>query len=144
VGSAARGDSQEHARVEILPTPNLRSLDNLALDPRAAGILPVGMVRLTEVTMSLTNDQLRGWAVPNLANATTPGAPIDHVPQPFDFFYEVQADDRSGGPEVRRRFRPATDPFLDAENVQWTITLERVSEDANRDGTSSYGEGTQG
>lgn len=137
-GERGKGTPLEIGRTEILPTPNLKSLDNLALDPRAAGILPVGMVRLTEISTSLTYEQLKGLAVP--------GQPLlDHIPQPFGFYYEVYEDDRSGvGAQVRRKFRPATEPNRDAENVQWTITLERVSEDSNRDGSSSYNEGTQG
>lgn len=123
--------------IEILPTPNVRSLDSIAIDPRTAGVLQMGMLKVSEVSTSLTYEQLKGLAVPGLGV-------IDHIPQPYDFFYEVVEDERAGPNQVRRRYRLATEPFLDAENVQWVFTLEKQSVDRNRDGSSAYTRGTQG
>lgn len=131
------GDPVTLLELEILPTPEVQSLDSVAVNPLTAGMLQMGMVRVKEVSTSLTYEQLKGLAIP--------GQPLlDHIPQPFSFFYELREDGRSGVKTVRRKYRLATEPTRDAGNVQWVLTLEKISEDRNRDGQSEYAKGTQG
>jgi hypothetical protein len=70
--------------------------------------------------------------------------PLDHVPQPVSFFYEVVEDGRHEGLPIRQKYRLSAQPALNETRVMWTLVLERISEDQNRDGTSAYSLGTQG
>lgn len=118
------GRTSEVRRVEVLPTPRVRSLDNLSFNPYHAGVFPLGALTVDEIsTKRFGEDQLRGLDLPE----TTDG-----VPERFDFYWEVVEDGRSG-PDVKvrpQRYRLLSQPFLDAENVQWVCRIERVSGDA--------------
>ena len=131
------GEGREEVlqELEILPTPRIVSLDNLALSPLSTGVLPVGSVRVTEVSTSLTYDQLTGRMFPV--------AHEEHIPEPFTFFYELREDGRGDDPPKRMKFRLFNEPTRNAENVEWTFVLQRVSEDRNRQGQSRYGTGDE-
>ena len=126
----------EALRIEILPTPKVSSLDSVALNPMSAGIVPVGSLRVTEVSGAFTQDVLMGKKLPVLHEET--------IPEPWEFFYEVVEDGRGDPEPVRSKFRLMSTPFRNAENVEWNVTLERVSEDRDRKGRSQYGKGTEG
>jgi hypothetical protein len=130
------GDEQVVAEHEILPTPKVESLDSVALSIFAAGQLEVGSVRVSEVSLKLTRDQLTGRDIPGVGI-------VDHVEQPYDFFYEMREDGRgevdTGVQPARLKFRLAADPFRRAEKPYWQMTLERISEDRSRLGKSNVG-----
>lgn len=117
---------------EILPTPLVSDLSSIALSPMSAGALPVGSLRVTEVSALLTADVLKGLRKPSAAGASEPEIGDDE-----DFFYEVVEDDRSGASVERRKMRLAADPFLDAQNVQWILLLERRGADDDRSGRAA-------
>lgn len=118
-----RGDGQESVvcRLEILPTPVVSDLSALRLNPFSGGRYPVGSVQVTEVSTSFPLEYLTGEVVPD--------RPEDQVPEPYEFFYEVVEDGRSGAAPERKRFNLASSPNLDAEGMQWTFNLERTSGD---------------
>lgn len=127
---AVRGEGTEEllAELEILPTPAVSDPTAIARNPFAAGTLPLGTISVTEIsTGQYTEDLLRGWKKPD-------GSALDEARE--DFFWEVREDGRTAGrtPE-RRRFRVLGDVFLDAENVQFKVLLERSSPDMRRDGS---------
>jgi hypothetical protein len=128
------GDEVEARRIEILPTPKVEDLSAVTLNPLAAGVLPMGTIRVSEVSATMTSDLLNGRWVPRQHE--------EHLPEPYAFYYEVVEDGRGDSPAARQRYRLAAQPFLKADDVQWVLLLERVSEDAHRDGTSRYGEGS--
>ncbi len=119
------GTTKEIKRLEILPTPRIKNLDAVTFNPYHAGVFPLGAIQVDEVTTSLTEDDLRGLTVPVVE---------DVVPERYDFYYEVVEDGRAG-PDVQVRpqsYRLLGQPFLDAENVQWVIRLERIAGDGPR------------
>lgn len=116
--------------MEILPTPKVSTLDSVTFSVFHAGTIPAGSVKLSEISTRYTADELQGRMVPTLHS--------DQLPQPWVFYYEVREDGRGDAEPVRRRFRLLSDPTLDAENVQWTLMLERESEDCGRDGEVKY------
>jgi hypothetical protein len=129
-----RGEGEERllAERELLPTPVVSDPTAVLRNPFAAGTLPVGTVTVTEIsTGQYAEDELRGWKLPD-------GSPLDEAV--MDFFYEVREDGRTAGraPE-RRRYRVLGDVYLDAENVQWRVLLERASPDRRRDGSPHGG-----
>lgn len=126
----ARGEGtfEEVTRTELLPTPRVSSLDSVALDPRMAGVLPMGTIRVDQVSVSYTEDQLTGLKF----------AGGKHIKEPFDFFYEIVEDGRGDDPPPRARFRLSGKPFRRAGQVDWSILLERQSEDLDRDGVLRY------
>lgn len=112
------GTSKEVKRIEILPTPQVISLDSVALSPQAAGILPMGSVRVNEISISFTMDQLKGRWFPDPNE-------LD-VPNNYEFHWEIIEDGRGDSvPEVMR-FRLAADPFRRGDMVDWTVNLERT------------------
>ena len=151
-----RGEGHETVidggRLELLPTPKVRSLDNVAAQFFSGGVLPVGSLRVSEISALYTRDQLVGLAVPNgaftcandppnrdSAFALPPRPSVNSLPQPFDFYWEVAEDGRGDDPAARSKFRPAAWPNRNPGGVQWEMLLERVSSDANRDGSSTDG-----
>jgi len=125
-----RGEGTEAVvcRQEILPVPVVSDLTSVALSPFGAGIVPLGSVRVTEISAGYSLGFLTGKVVPGKE---------DQVPQPYDFFYEVVEDDRHDccdSPQVRPRYRLMATPFLDAPNQQWKIMLERTSGETGNDG----------
>lgn len=144
------GGEVEVARIELLPTPLVDSLDQLALKAHSAGLLPEGSIRLREVSVNYSEDQLRGKLMPQ--GVLTPDPPgtaeefdVRHrllapaTKAKLDFFYEVIEDGRSGDLPTRAKYRVSGVPFRDAGKLQWTVVLTRASEDNDRFGKSQVG-----
>ena len=112
-------------RCEITPTPMVADLTSVSLSPFGAGTIPMGSVRITEVSSRYSLEFLTGKVVPGKE---------DQVPHPYDFFYEVVEDGRHEDPALRPRFRIMGTPFFDAPNQQWQFVLERQSGDMGKDG----------
>ena len=156
-----RGDGYERlvARCEILPTPLVTSLDGVSFSIFHAGTIPVGSVRVGEVSVrNFDEDVLRGLRIPRLewlevgscdecAPCRLPevaelrGTAQDTVAEPYRFFYEVVEDTRQQREPVRNTFRLLNKPNLVAENAEWTLMLQRVSYDQLRDGKSPFAQG---
>lgn len=125
------GVETEVQRIEILPTPKVDSLDAVMMDPRFAGSLPVGSIRVSRVSSSFTEDLLRGKR--------------DHrsIPDDISFFYEVVEDGRGDDLPVRMKYRLASTPVRRAGKVDWLLILERISEDNSRTGQSQLGDDSE-
>ncbi len=161
-----RGDGEETVlrEVSIEPRPEVVDLTSVALSPYGAGILPVGSVRVQKITTRLSDDNLRGNVVPGRdyldgcgAVQTGPGGgppdvlgrtpseqigassprTRDGVKEPYDFFYEI-VDTTQGGAR-RQKFRLMAVPFRRRGSFDWSVVLERVSEDRERNGQSRFG-----
>ena len=126
------GDEAELARTEVLPTPKTTDLTAVALNPFSAGTLPVGSLRVSEVSGTLTRDDLTGYAVPGQTRK------LPEMPD-VDFFYEVVEDGRGDDPAPRMRFRLAAEPYRAETALSWMLLLERASEDRSRSGQSQLG-----
>ncbi len=164
---AERGEGVEREvhRAELLPTPRVDSMDSVSFSLMQAGTVPVGSVRVSRVTVTYTEDALRGrvYPDPNPGDANPPAPPAgdgdddaddralvlatvnpEHILQPFDFFYELIEDGRGDDPAHRSKFRLLNRPFRRAGKVDWSLLLERIGQDNNRDGSPATGQGTQG
>ncbi len=157
---AERGEGKEAEtyRAELLPTPKVDSMDGVAFSLLQAGTVPVGSVKVSEVSVSYTEDQLRGLAQPPThadssccVSASTcmleHVAPVlhpEHITEPNDFYYEVVEDGRGDDPPHRAKFRLLNRPFRRADKLDWSLLLERVGQDNNREGSSATGQGTEG
>jgi hypothetical protein len=130
------GEMQTFREMEILPCPKVATLDSVTFSVFHAGTIPAGSIKVTEVSTRYTFDELQGHMAPELHE--------DVIPQPWTFFYELREDGRGDALPIRQRFTLLTVPTRDAENVQWTLMLERRSEDRDREGKSQYLSGTQG
>lgn len=144
---------------EILPTPRVTSLDMLSFSLAHAGVIPVGSVKVDRISTALfTSDILLGKAWPNPhqkpghGSLTKPPivAPMPgmrrrepHIPEPYEFFYEIVEDGRGDDPAKRHRFRPMNEPSRRPGKVDWILMLERVSLDRTRDNKSAIGEGIE-
>ena len=149
-----RGEGVEDliARVELLPTPKVEGLDAVAHRFFSGGVLPVGSVQVNRISALFTQDQLTGLAVPRegvdparltpprIESARALARPnVNTLPDPIDFFWEVVEDGRGDDPAARNKFRLAAWPWRKPGNVEWSVILERVSNDENRDGTLNSG-----
>ena len=132
------GDEMEVQRIEILPTPKVSSLDNVTFSLMHSGTVPVGSIRLEQVSGQMTQDTLQGRKLH--------GGPewVNHIPEPYSFFYELVEDGRGDDPGVRPKFRLLNVPFRRAGKVDWTLMLERISEDRDRQGKNVIGTGEEG
>lgn len=117
--------------IALLPNPKVEDMSAVSLDPRAAGVLPVGTIKLTRVSSSYNLDTLSGRTVPQ--------GDGERIPEDVEFFYELTEDGRGEDNPVRMRFRLVSEPFRRPGKIDWTILLERVSEDRARDGSMPIG-----
>ena len=147
-----RGEGTERIlkRVPILPVPKVDELTAISMQFFAGGTLPVGSLRVTEISSSYSQEVLMGRIIPNdpsadrgsiiqgkgPKNATKNSIEGTEVVDPYEFFWEVVEDGRSnnGINPIRSRFRPMSAPARRAAQFDWSIILERVSEDMDRDG----------
>jgi hypothetical protein len=158
-GGDERGDGTPYEvdRLELLPTPKVTGLDAVALTAVSAGVLPIGTIRVEQVSAAYSESQLRGLfslragvfeevTEGSLGSQLRPAGlhPANHVPPSVSFFYEVVEDGRHEGLPLRQKYRLSAQPTLDESRVQWRLVLERVSEDNRRDGSSAYALGTEG
>jgi hypothetical protein len=150
-GERGEGTETIIRRLPVLPNPSIEDLTGISLQPYSGGVLPVGSVRVSKISMRYAQDLLMGLVLPcdpeaSFMSQVHGGPPVDpmmtaiateEVGEPYEFFYEVVEDGRSNGgrPAVRSRFRPLSAPFRDAANAGWIIVLERVSEDMQRSGS---------
>ncbi len=120
------GHEVECKRIAIVPNPKVEELTSITLNPFSAGLLPVGTVRVSGISGSYTQDLLSGLTLPKKQE--------EEVPEPYSFFWEIVEDGRGDDPPVRSKFRLFATPFRRAGQVDWTVLLERISEDLKRDG----------
>lgn len=149
-GERGEGTERILKRTQILPSPRVEDLTGISLQLFSAGTIPVGSVRVTRISGSYAQDVLMGLTVPpdplgsrasfiagkGKVDPSALSVAADEVVDPYEFFYEIVEDGRSNqGREARRtRFRPLSNPFRRASEMDWSILLERVSEDMQRDG----------
>jgi len=153
-GERGEGNERVLLRLPLLPIPKVEDLASINKVLFSAGTLPVGTVRISQLNPLLTADAMLGKTMPcdcqELRDAVMAGraarnlnleaVKFEETPEPYEFFWEIHEDGRTlpiTGPHsqpVRHRFRPLSEPFLQADRFQWNILLERVSEDYGRDG----------
>jgi len=173
-GGSERGEGDEHPilQLELLPTPVVEDLASVAFQGTTGGILPVGSVRLTQVTPMITANVLEGNNPPDLryldmadrcgrparvygqpavpaslagltpieaarANAGLSPYASNRIPDRVSFFYEIVERNAPGA--RRQRFRLSSTPFRRKGQFDWTLVLERESEDRTRGGESKIG-----
>jgi hypothetical protein len=148
-----RGEGREEiiAEVEILPTPKVGDLTAVTYNPFSAGTLPVGAIRVNRISSQYSEALLAGKVLPVSAGT---GADLS---EPHDFFYEIVDDDRDEHPTPacrprtdialtgksrsrRKRFRVLGSPDRREGQIDWTIYLERASEDRLADGSIALGD----
>jgi hypothetical protein len=115
------GSQKVVKRVEILPTPKVMSMDSINLNLHGGGLLPEGSVRVSKISCYEYDEAL--------LKGTWDREGEQKIPEPYEFFYEIVEDGRSGCEEERKRFRILAGPHRDAGGVQWELMLARASED---------------
>ena len=107
----------------LRPTPKVADLDGIAVQVTPAGLSDVGEVQLSQISGTMTEEQLRG--------IHADGSPID---ADEDFFFEVRFPRLDGRPGERRRFFPASAPYYDASALQWRVHLRHQHANRQRGG----------
>ena len=108
----------------ILPTPRVTSLDGLTELLHPIGLDEHGSFRLSEISGTYTEDDLRGL------DQQGNGPAADE-----SFFYEIEFSRPDGLAGEKRRFFPSGPATYNAGKLQWTLLLERQHEDRARDGS---------
>lgn len=120
------GDEVEIKRVELLPTPKVSEVNAIAFMMSTGGVIPTGSLRLSEVSLNYTSDQLEGLYVPEKHE--------DEIPKNYKFYYEIVEDGRGDPMPTRQRFRLSAKPNRNETKLSWDITIERTSNDPDRYG----------
>lgn len=121
-GERGVGVEEVVKRDPILPTPNVAPIDQLTTTLQSVGLDEVGEVRVTEISVAYTEEELRGLDCHG-----------EGVPEDMNFYWEIVMPIPSGY-NLYRRFSPRSPPTRDAVNFQWKIDLLRASEDRTRTG----------
>lgn len=123
-----RGQGEERIleRHEVEPRPRIDK-GGITRNPALVGIVAVGSVRVDELSTRYTYDELLGLLLPG-------GRAVPADQGRVTFFYEVVEDGRGDNPPERLRFRLFNTPSLEAENAQWVLILEPVSDAMKRNG----------
>lgn len=137
-GGAERGEGTEQLvhEEELLPTPEVQDLTSIALQPYSAGKLPVGAVKVSQISTSYGEDVLAGRLLPDGRKPNE---------RRGDFFYEVREVAAVAAPcgpseeglvrePERKRFRLLSGPYRPPTRVMYEVVLERSSEDRTRAG----------
>jgi hypothetical protein len=119
-----RGAGQESvvSDVVVLPTPKIMDLTGLQEIANPTGLTEVGSVRVTEISGSYTESQLRGLDT----DGTSPN-------RDEQVFYEIHFI-LPNGEAQRRRFLLRSAPFYEAGKLQWSLVLEKAQEDRDESG----------
>jgi hypothetical protein len=139
-GARGGGDETELSRMELLPTPKTTGIDSVSYRGFSAGLLPEGSIRVEHVSVLYTEDQLRGKIVPPSTRCLD-SLVWDPPPANGSFFYEVVEDGRGDEQPSRQKYRISSQAWRQEGRIGWSFVLERISEDAQRDGTSRFGPG---
>jgi len=152
-GPDGRGDGYEHIikELELLPTPEVISMDNVSFSAFGAGVVPVGSVRLKGISSRLyTYDLLRGVIVPKCLDYQTGRLEVmsssEHVEgaKGQDFYYELREDGRGDNPSQRWRFALFNYPVRKPDAIEWQVVLVRQSGDRDRKGVPQLTPGGTG
>lgn len=130
-GEEGAGEKVILRREEIVPTPKVEGLDSTRFVMSHPGVIPEGTARLSQISIQYTSDHLRGLWIPEQHE--------DRIEPGYAFEYEIVEDGRGDSQPVRCLYRLSSQPERQAGKVGWVLTLERVSGDLERNGTSSYG-----
>jgi hypothetical protein len=122
-----RGVGEEYIvqDVMILPTPKVSDLTGLNIQIESIGSIEAGSLRITQISMAYTEDQLSGKD----SNGNPPG-------DEEQVYYEIYIPGSDGtlANGVRRRFTIISAPTLKAGSVQWQVMLGRTAGDRDRAG----------
>jgi len=110
-------------RAEILPTPVVMSMDNIALSPQNIGLVQIGDVKITEISGTFSEDTLLGRTNGDV-----------QVEQPYSFCWEIIEDSRVGDNPVHSKFHVRGRPNRQADNAQFVVMLTKIGDDRGRDG----------
>ena len=122
-----RGNPNEIARREILPTPRVRELSSTAEVLSAFGRLEEGGIAIDKITASLAEDDLMGHT-PDLVDPANPRAGKRNV----EFFWEVMENRPVFPTPVPRRYVPGAAPTLSRGGMGWRVNLTKQSVDRSR------------
>jgi hypothetical protein len=111
--------------LQILPTPEVGTLNSLQRELQSIGIDEVGSLRVTEISPRFNEDLLIGKDLVVRSG--------DTLPADMSFYWEVFFP-RIGEFGLIRRFTPKSAPSKNATNFEWTIDLVKASENRTRDG----------
>lgn len=150
-----RGEGYEQViRVmEIAPMPIIEEGGALSNNPRSAGILPEGTIRVSGISSYYPMDLLDGKLMPcdpaGMRQAFLTNKPYDaqssvfameEVPHPWSFFWELQDDGRTDARLLPRgKYRISSGPTRRVEKFDWMVVLDKISEDRSRHGKTRPG-----
>lgn len=136
-GNRGVGAPQEVARVELTPTPNIRSLDSTQQVLEATGMAEEGSISIDQISARYSEDDLLG-KTPLALNPADPRTKRKAV----QFFWEV-VEDRTASAPKRRRYHPSGVPSLNKAGYSWSVNLVKQDADLSRSGGSGRLKGDQ-
>lgn len=116
-GEVGDGREKGPCKYEVRPRPKVTGYASISRNPTVIGVVPTGILRVEELPLWLTWDNLTGAAHPTLG-------PMGGPDQGVRFWYEVEVDERDPSFEPQT-FRRSAEPERDEERAQWILVLER-------------------
>lgn len=122
-GERGTGVEEIVSEETILPVPRVGPVSSMNRVNEPVGLLEQGELKVDQISARYTEDHLLGM-------------PVDGSKMPYDenFYWELRVIPADGSPQVRRRFFPKGVPNLDMMQVQWSVQIERASQDRGRGG----------
>lgn len=143
------GQPEVRARVELLPTPRVSSMNAISRRPYAVGVFPEGTLMVDQISAgAYTKDVLRGLRIPP-DSTIAPRADVGQALNPVgvelandskvDFWWEIVEDGRGDEVPSRSRYRVFGTPERKEGSLYWAVVLQRADESLNRMGLSQIG-----
>lgn len=133
-GRQGAGTLAVTSRREILPTPRVRSMGDLAQLLRSTGVTEEGDLVVDRISAKYTEDDLKG-ATPDLRDPNLPRT----TAIPFDFWWEIQEQHPQSPQPVIRRFGIVGVPEIGRGRVEWVVKLAKQDWDRGRTGSVARG-----
>lgn len=112
------GLPQVESAVVIEPTPKITDFTALQEIVQPIGLDEIGGILLSEVSGRYTEEELKGLK---------PGE--TEIPPHIEFFYEIEFPRIDNAPVVKRRFFIRSAPAYESGRLQWSLRLEKSTED---------------
>lgn len=120
-GRRGVGTPEVAAMRPILPTPRVASLDSMTLLLQSVGLDESGTIRVSEISPSYTEDELRGV-----------GPQGQSVPSDTEFFWEITYPRPAPAFAVKRRYQLRSAPMYNSTAFHWVVVLNKATEERDR------------
>lgn len=112
------GMPQVESETVIEPTPKITDFTSLQQVLQPIGLDEGGGVMVSEISGRYSEEELKGLKPGEL-----------EIPPNVEFYWEIEFPRTDGGAVMKRRFFPRSAPAYESGALQWSLRLDKTSED---------------